>query len=226
MDLGVFGTGNMGQNHVRLYSGMKNIDSVRVFDINTAAARTVAEKNGAIASDSPEDLLSKVDAVSICVPTPYHLDIAKKAIEHEVHMLIEKPICQTVYEARESEQASVAGPHRRGRAYRTVQSDRAGDQEDHAEAPLHRCPPAQPDLVTDHRNLCRGGPDDPRRGRDAASLRELRLQDRERRNARTSALRCSPSETCRSHSRPAGSPRRRSGRSTSRRRIGRSRATS
>ena len=101
MDLGVFGTGNMGQNHVRLYSGMKNIDSVRVFDINTAAARKVADQNVAIATDSAEDLLNKVDAVSICVPTPYHLTIAKMAIEHEVHMLIEKPICQTVKEARE-----------------------------------------------------------------------------------------------------------------------------
>jgi predicted dehydrogenase len=100
MDLGVFGTGNMGQNHVRLYSNMKNIDSVRVFDINTAAARKVAEQNGAIASDSPKDLLDRVDAVSICVPTPYHFEIAKMAIEHEVHMLIEKPICQTVGEAR------------------------------------------------------------------------------------------------------------------------------
>jgi len=107
MDLGVFGTGNMGQNHVRLYSGMKSIDSVRVFDINTAAARKVAEQNGAIATDSPEKMLSRVDAVSICVPTPYHLDIAKKAIEHDVHMLIEKPICQTVREARElNERAS------------------------------------------------------------------------------------------------------------------------
>ena len=101
MDLGVFGTGNMGQNHVRLYSGMKNIDSVRVFDINTAAARKVADQNGAIAVDSAEELLNRVDAVSICVPTPHHLTIAKLAIEHEVHMLIEKPICQTVKEARE-----------------------------------------------------------------------------------------------------------------------------
>jgi predicted dehydrogenase len=104
MDLGVFGTGNMGQNHVRLYSGMKNVDSVRVFDINATAARMVAEQNDAIASESPEDLLNRVDAVSICVPTPFHLDIAKKAMEHEVHMLIEKPICQTVQEAWELNQ--------------------------------------------------------------------------------------------------------------------------
>jgi len=101
MDLGVFGTGVMGQNHVRLYSGMKNVDSVRVYDINKDAAQRVADQNDAIASDSPEDLLRRVDAVSICVPTPHHLDIAKMAIAHEVHMLIEKPICQTVKQARE-----------------------------------------------------------------------------------------------------------------------------
>ena len=101
MDMGVLGAGAMGRNHVRLYSTMKSVDSVRVFDINTVAARDIAEKNGAIVSDSASDLLRHVDAVSICVPTPYHFAVAKQALEAEVHVLIEKPICQTMEEARE-----------------------------------------------------------------------------------------------------------------------------
>ncbi len=205
---------------------MKDIDSVRVFDINKAAAQKVAEQNGAIASDSPENLLSRVDAVSICVPTPFHLEIAKKAIEHDVHMLIEKPICQTVQEARElNKRASLRFIVGVGHI-ETVQSHRDGDQKDHAEASLHRCPPAQSDIVPDHRNLCRGGPDDRRRGRDGTPLREAPTARSRALERRTSALRYSPSGTCRSRSRPAGSPRRRSGRSTSRRRIGRSRGIS
>ena len=101
MEIGVLGAGAMGRNHVRLYSTMKSVDSVRVFDLNTAAARDIAEKNGAIVSDSASDLLHHVDAVSICVPTPYHFAVAKQAFEARVHVLIEKPICQTLEEARE-----------------------------------------------------------------------------------------------------------------------------
>jgi hypothetical protein len=99
MDVGVLGTGAMGRNHVRVYSAMKSVDSVRVFDIATAAAREVADKNDAIACVSADELLRSVDAVSICVPTPYHHQIAEQAIAREVAMLIEKPICQTVAEA-------------------------------------------------------------------------------------------------------------------------------
>ncbi len=108
MDIGVFGTGQMGQNHVRLYSMMKEIDSVRVFDLDRNAAQRVAEQNGASISDTPDDLLNRVDAVSICVPTLYHLEIAKQAIEHHVPMLIEKPICNNVRDARKL--CSIAPP--------------------------------------------------------------------------------------------------------------------
>lgn len=100
MDVGVLGAGTMGRNHVRLYSNMKKVDSVRVFDINTAAAKEVAAKNEAIACTSADELLDQVDAVSICVPTQFHLATAKTVIAHGVHMLIEKPICQTVADAR------------------------------------------------------------------------------------------------------------------------------
>jgi predicted dehydrogenase len=101
MDIGVIGTGTMGRNHVRIYSNMKTVDSVRVHDLNRTAAREVAEKNGAIACDLADDLLRHVDAVSICVPTLFHFQTAKEALENEVHMLLEKPVCQTAREARE-----------------------------------------------------------------------------------------------------------------------------
>ncbi|MEN6519415.1 MAG: Gfo/Idh/MocA family oxidoreductase [Methanospirillum sp.] len=101
MKIGVLGTGVMGRNHVRIYSSMKKVDHVRVYDLNAAAAREVAEKNGAVACDSADDLLRHVDAVSICVPTQFHLQTAMTALKHGVHMLIEKPACHTAQEARQ-----------------------------------------------------------------------------------------------------------------------------
>jgi predicted dehydrogenase len=99
MEIGVLGTGAMGQNHVRVYSGMKRVDSVRVYDLNRAASRELAERTGAIACDSAEELLRRVDAVSICVPTPHRHIAAEAALEHGVHMLLERPGCETAREA-------------------------------------------------------------------------------------------------------------------------------
>ena len=99
MDVGVIGTGVMGKNHVRVYSELKAVGDVVVYDINNAAASDVALKTGTNTTDSLEDLFRQVDAVSICVPTEYHYEMALKAAEAGVHMLIEKPVCLTSAEA-------------------------------------------------------------------------------------------------------------------------------
>ena len=99
MDVGVIGTGVMGQNHARVYSELKGVGNVMVYDINTAAASDIAKKTGTNASDSLEDLFRQVDAVSICVPTEYHYETALKAADAGINMLIEKPVCLTSAEA-------------------------------------------------------------------------------------------------------------------------------
>lgn len=99
MDVGVIGTGIMGRNHVRVYSELKSVENVTVYDINTAAASDIAAKTGTNATDSLDDLFRQVDAVSICVPTEYHYETALKAADAGVHMLIEKPVCLTSAEA-------------------------------------------------------------------------------------------------------------------------------
>ncbi|MBN1167746.1 MAG: Gfo/Idh/MocA family oxidoreductase [Methanospirillaceae archaeon] len=93
MDVGVIGVGTMGMNHVRVYSELKEVSSVTVFDLNTQLARDVAEKNDATLAGSMEELLKNVEAVSLCVPTPRHFETAKTVLERGIHLLIEKPIC-------------------------------------------------------------------------------------------------------------------------------------
>ena len=100
MDAGVIGVGMMGRNHARVYSELKAVDSLYLYDLNEKAARDLAGAFGATASPTIEDLLCSVDAVSVCVPTPYHFSVAEKVIEAGVPFLVEKPICATVEEAR------------------------------------------------------------------------------------------------------------------------------
>lgn len=47
------------------------------------------------------ELLGRVDAVSIVVPTPYHYQIAKVFLENGVDVLLEKPMTTTIAEADE-----------------------------------------------------------------------------------------------------------------------------
>jgi len=101
MDVGVIGVGVMGQNHARVYSELKSVDSVKVFDLNETAAQNVAAKNGIECATSMEELLRSVDAVSLCVPTPYHYSTAKEVLDAGVNMLIEKPVCLTSTEAED-----------------------------------------------------------------------------------------------------------------------------
>lgn len=100
MDVGVIGVGMMGRNHARVYSELKAVDSLYLYDLNEKAARDLAGAFGATASPTVESLLENVDAVSVCVPTPYHLGVAEQVLDAGVPLLIEKPICATAEESR------------------------------------------------------------------------------------------------------------------------------
>ncbi len=94
MDVGVIGVGSMGRNHVRVYSELKGVENLYVYDAlekNAEAAREYAT-----ICTSIEDLLGVVEAVSICVPTKYHYDVALKVLDAGVHCLIEKPMTLTL----------------------------------------------------------------------------------------------------------------------------------
>jgi len=99
MDVGVIGTGAMGRNHVRVYSELKQVTGLYLYDINYQAAMGLALSTGAVPCQTISDLLDNVDAVSICVPTPFHLQTAQEVFGSGVHVLMEKPICSTVKEA-------------------------------------------------------------------------------------------------------------------------------
>jgi len=102
MKVGVIGTGMMGKNHARVYSDMDGVVLVGVSDINEKSGREVAERHDCEYYKNYEDLLAVegLDAVSLCVPTSMHYDVGRIVIEKGKHVLIEKPIADTVENAR------------------------------------------------------------------------------------------------------------------------------
>jgi predicted dehydrogenase len=100
VDVGVIGVGAMGQNHARVYSELPAATLVGLADADTERAAEVAADVGT-ASYATEELLDRVDAVSISVPTKYHADLAKECIDAGVHALVEKPFVASVAEGRD-----------------------------------------------------------------------------------------------------------------------------
>lgn len=100
----VVGTGHLGSLHAKIYSLIQKkagISLVGVCDIDKKAAKEVAKKYNTDYCLDYHDLIGKVDAVSIVVPTSLHYEVAKDFLKAGVHVLIEKPITKTLEEADE-----------------------------------------------------------------------------------------------------------------------------
>jgi predicted dehydrogenase len=99
---GAVGVGRMGQHHARVYAEMEGIELVGVVDANLDRAKEIAEKFGCRAFGTEAELLAAgVDAVSIAVPTTFHLKSATPFLEAGVACLIEKPLAQSGDEAQQ-----------------------------------------------------------------------------------------------------------------------------
>ncbi len=97
----VIGVGYLGRFHAQKYAALEGVQLVGVVDADAATRERVASEVGCRAVADFGELLGEVDAVSIATPTPLHHPIARECLEHGVHVLVEKPITQTVDEARE-----------------------------------------------------------------------------------------------------------------------------
>lgn len=98
---GVIGVGYLGRFHAQKYAGLEGVDLVGVVDSDLNRAQEVAQEVGSTAFGNYRELLGKVDLVSIVVPTQYHHQVARACLEANVHILLEKPVTQTVAEAED-----------------------------------------------------------------------------------------------------------------------------
>lgn len=95
----VIGTGYLGKFHIEKLVKLAESTLVAVCDVNAQACQSLAAKYQVQAYTDYKQLLGKVDAVSIVVPTLLHHQVAKFFLEHKIHVLLEKPITTTLAEA-------------------------------------------------------------------------------------------------------------------------------
>ncbi len=99
LKIAVIGVGHLGKWHADKYAASPDCKLLAVVDINPENAEHIAQKHGTRAISDYHDILSKVDAVSLTVPTSQHYKIARDILEAGIHCLIEKPITETIEEA-------------------------------------------------------------------------------------------------------------------------------
>jgi len=105
----VIGVGYLGKFHAEKYAALPGSTLIGVADADAETAQAIADKHGVAAYADYRELLDKVDAVSIVVPTQLHYDVAKEFLSRGVHVLLEKPITATVDQA--SELVAIAAEH-------------------------------------------------------------------------------------------------------------------
>ncbi len=97
--IGVIGVGNMGQHHTRVLSLLKDVELVGISDVNVERGLDTASKYRVRFFEDYHELLNRVDAVCIAVPTRLHHTVGMTCLHAGVHVLIEKPIAASIAEA-------------------------------------------------------------------------------------------------------------------------------
>ena len=92
----VVGVGALGSHHARIYQELADADLVAVVDSNPDRAAEAARKYGCAVCTDYRDLIKLADAVSLAVPTVLHAEIGCALLEAGLHVLVEKPIADTL----------------------------------------------------------------------------------------------------------------------------------
>jgi predicted dehydrogenase len=95
----VIGCGHFGRYHAQKYAALPGVELVAVVDHGRASAEAFADEFGVPALADPRELIGRIDVASVTTPTAAHHAIARPLLEAGIHLLIEKPISQTVEEA-------------------------------------------------------------------------------------------------------------------------------
>lgn len=99
--IGVFGVGHLGKFHLNNWKTIEGTILAGFYDPNDAMASEVAEKYQLKRFTDPGSLMDACDAIDIVAPTDSHFELCEKAIKKGKHVFVEKPLANTMDEARQ-----------------------------------------------------------------------------------------------------------------------------
>jgi predicted dehydrogenase len=113
--VGVMGAGIIfNEAHLPAYVSLDSVELAAIYEPNPQRAQSTREHYLSLLKeadrsttgveikiyDSPEELIDNVDMIDICSPARYHAIYAVMALEKNVHVMTEKPMARTWWEAR------------------------------------------------------------------------------------------------------------------------------
>lgn len=102
LKIGVLGAGHLGKIHIRLLKELSDVfELVGFVDQSDENAQKVIDDFGIQRFNSIQELIEQVDCVDVVTPTLAHYDCAVQALRNSRHVFIEKPVTETVDEARQ-----------------------------------------------------------------------------------------------------------------------------
>lgn len=100
LKIGVLGAGHLGKIHLKLIKQIPDYELIGFYDPDEATAADTAQKMGIRKFSDMEELMDAADVVDIVTPTLSHYECASKALRKSKHIFIEKPITNTIEEAK------------------------------------------------------------------------------------------------------------------------------
>jgi len=99
--VGVIGTGHLGKLHTKLFKTLQNCEIIGVYDKDELKAEECGKEFSVKVFNSLDEMLQSCDAVSIVATTSAHYELAKKSLNCNKHVFVEKPITASISEAQE-----------------------------------------------------------------------------------------------------------------------------
>ena len=101
LKVGVIGAGHLGKFHLNNWAEIEGVQLIGFCDTDDANAKSVSEKYKLPRYTEIEKLIDDCDALDIVAPTSFHFELCEAAIKKGKHVFVEKPLANTMDEARE-----------------------------------------------------------------------------------------------------------------------------
>jgi len=100
LKVGVFGVGHLGKFHLNNWKEIPQAVLIGFYDPDDDTAEDVAEKYQLPRFTDPDTLVEASDIIDVVAPTNHHFELCEKAIKKGKHVFVEKPLANTMSEAR------------------------------------------------------------------------------------------------------------------------------